>query len=86
MWHFLPYLKPMAKELLNNHNVFSFGEVPQDTWIITPRERVETLMKRVKFWREELRASEEDCRGWLVKIGYPDYLINSNLANAYRAD
>ena len=45
------YVKP---EALRGRRVpnFWFGQVPQDTWIIMPRERVETLMKRVPVWKE----------------------------------
>ncbi|MEM6987214.1 MAG: phosphoribosyltransferase family protein, partial [Pseudomonadota bacterium] len=44
------YMKPAA--LQNLQATFWFGETPQDTWIITPREQVETLSKRVPVWRE----------------------------------
>jgi hypoxanthine phosphoribosyltransferase len=50
------------------------GVAPQDTWIITPRERVETMMKRVPFWASA-GATEADCRAMLETIGYPEYLI-----------
>lgn len=84
VWHFLPYLKPAAEELFGGGDrVFSFGEVPQGTWVITPRERVETLVKRVKVWRDDCGASEDQCRINLQQIGYPEYLINSNLPLAY---
>ena len=45
-----PYLK--STEVINTMEVIYFGLVPKDTWIITPREKVETLVKRVPFWRE----------------------------------
>jgi len=57
-------------------DVIAFGIVPQDTWIITPRERIETMMKRVPFWLER-GLSKTGCRENLIRIGYPDYLIEN---------
>jgi len=63
------YMKPMAMRVCPAD--FYFGEVPQDTWIITPRECVETLVKRVPVWRER-GAGRAECRRRLVEIiGYP---------------
>lgn len=56
-------------------DTITFGIVPQDTWIITPRERVETMMKRVPYWAEK-GASKTECTENLRRIGYPDYLID----------
>jgi hypoxanthine phosphoribosyltransferase len=71
------YLKPAAKALCGVD--FYFGETPQDTWVITPRERVETLVKRVPIWRER-GASEQECRRRLVDIiGYPPRLVDQYL-------
>jgi hypoxanthine phosphoribosyltransferase len=75
-----PYLK--SKGILNEMPVISFGTVPKDTWIITPRERVETLIKRVPYWRQK-GASLADCEANLGAIGYPDYLIELYLTAAY---
>ena len=62
------YMKPQAKRLCPVD--FSFGEVAQDTWIITPREQVEMLVQRVPLWRQR-GASEKECRRRLVElIGY----------------
>ncbi|MEH6516060.1 MAG: hypothetical protein V7742_05210 [Halioglobus sp.] len=67
------YMKPAAKE--NCCADFYFGETPQDTWIITPRERVETLVKRVPVWKER-GASLAECQRRLVDvIGYPPSLV-----------
>jgi hypothetical protein len=55
--------------------VITFANIPHDTWIITPRERVETMVKRVPFWAGH-GASRENCIDYLEKIGYPDYLID----------
>jgi len=75
------YTKPAAKKA--RPATFSFGEVPQDTWIITPRERVETLMKRVPVWKER-GTSMEECRRRLVElIGYPAGLVSFYLPLAY---
>jgi len=79
----MPYFKPDAVRLLDGTRVISFGVSPQDTWIITPRERVETFIKRVPYWRDELGASMEDCRQALIKIGYSNDLINRYLPYAY---
>lgn len=77
------YSKPAAK--LVRPPTFSFGEVPQDTWIITPRERVETLMKRVPLWQRR-GASYEECQRRLVQlIGYPVELVDYYLPIAYNA-
>jgi hypoxanthine phosphoribosyltransferase len=71
------YMKPAAKE--NCCADFYFGETRQDTWIITPRERVETLVKRVPVWKER-GASEAECRRRLVDIiGYPPSLVEDYL-------
>jgi hypoxanthine phosphoribosyltransferase len=77
-----PYLK--NTKLMSEMDVISFGIVPPDTWIITPRERVETLIKRVPYWRER-GASLEDCEANLIAIGYPKYLLDAYLELAYRA-
>jgi len=63
------YMKPMAMRTCPVD--FYFGAVQQDTWIITPREYVETMVKRVPVWRER-GASRDECRRRLVDIiGYP---------------
>ncbi len=63
------YMKPQAMALCPAD--FYFGEVAQDCWIITPREAVETLVKRVPVWRER-GADAAECRRRLVDIiGYP---------------
>lgn len=75
------YTKPAARKA--RPATFAFGEVPQHTWIITPRERVETLMKRVPLWKER-GASLEECRRRLVDlIGYPRDLVAYYLPIAY---
>jgi hypoxanthine-guanine phosphoribosyltransferase len=75
-----PYLKNTS--LMSEMDVISFGVVPPDTWIITPRERVETLIKRVPYWRER-GASLADCDANLTAIGYPRYLIEQYLELAF---
>jgi hypoxanthine phosphoribosyltransferase len=77
-----PYLK--NKGIAAEMPVISFGHVPKDTWIITPRERVETLVKRVPYWRGR-GASLADCEANLLAIGYPPYLIAQYLPAAYAA-
>jgi hypothetical protein len=75
------YTKPAARALCPP--TFWFGETPQDTWIITPRERVETLMKRAPVWKER-GASIQECRRRLVDlIGYPAALVDYYLPKAY---
>lgn len=59
----------------NVMNVIYYGHVPKDTWIITPREKVETLIKRVPYWRDH-GATLQQCEASLRKIGYPDYLVD----------
>ena len=75
-----PYLK--SRHLIDEMPVIHFGVVPKNTWIITPRERVETLIKRVPYWRER-GATLSDCRENLIAIGYPEYLIDLYLLAAY---
>ncbi len=75
-----PYLK--SKGVTSDMKVISFGEVPPDTWIITPRERVETLIKRVPHWREN-GATLAACRDNLDAIGYPRYLVDLYLPTVY---
>lgn len=68
------YMKPMAIEKCPAD--FAFGQVHQDTWIITPREMVETLVKRVPVWRER-GADQRECYRRLVDIiGYPPSLAD----------
>jgi hypoxanthine phosphoribosyltransferase len=66
----------------NDMDVIYFGNVPKDTWIITPREKVETLIKRVPYWRNA-GASIKECEENLQRIGYPDYLIDIYLRPTY---
>ncbi len=75
-----PYLK--SRDLMDHMPVIYFGYVPKDTWIITPRERVETLIKRVPHWRDQ-GATMADCESNLVAVGYPHYLIDLYLAAAF---
>ncbi len=58
-----------------NMDVIAFGVVPQDTWIITPRERIETMMKRVPYWATQ-GQSKDACHNNLWNIGYPKYLLD----------
>jgi hypoxanthine phosphoribosyltransferase len=75
------YMKPRAMEVCGAD--FYFGETPQHTWIITPRERVETLMKRVPLWKQR-GASIEECRRRLVDlIGYSEHEVDYYLGKAY---
>lgn len=69
-----PYRK--SASVLDDLTTLTFGVVPQDTWVITPRERVETMMKRVPFWAAR-GASAGDCQRYLREIGYPEYLIDA---------
>ncbi len=76
------YTKPAAQK--TSPIDFCFGETPQDTWIITPRERVETLVKRVPFWKQN-GASEQECRHRLIKlIGYPAEIVEYYLPLIYK--
>jgi hypoxanthine phosphoribosyltransferase len=75
------YMKPVAMKTCAAD--FWFGETPQHTWIITPRERVETIVKRVPVWKER-GASEQECRRRLVElIGFPVELVDYYLPRAY---
>lgn len=75
------YMKPAAKETCCAD--FYFGETPQDTWIITPRERVETLVKRVPVWKQR-GASEAECRRRLIDIiGYPAAVVEQYLPGVF---
>ncbi len=78
------YMKPMAMRTCPAD--FFFGEVPQDTWIITPRECVETMVKRVPVWRER-GADQRECQRRLVDIiGYPPALAAYYLEKLFAAD
>ncbi|MFN8375070.1 MAG: phosphoribosyltransferase [Anaerolineae bacterium] len=68
-----PYRKSASS--ITAAECITFGTVPHDTWIITPRERVETMIKRVPYWAGQ-GASREECIDNLRKIGYHDYLIS----------
>ncbi len=75
------YMKPMA--IAKCPADFSFGVVEQDTWIITPREMVETLVKRVPLWRER-GADRRECQRRLVDIiGYPPRLADYYLKRIF---
>lgn len=76
------YMKPQALEVFPVD--FHFGEVAQDCWIITPREYVETLVKRVPVWIER-GADQAECRRRLVDIiGYPPQLADNYLPGLFR--
>ena len=75
------YMKPAAMNLCPAD--FFFGETPQDTWIITPRERVETIIKRVPVWKQR-GADQAECYRRLVDIiGYPGELVDYYLPRAF---
>jgi hypoxanthine phosphoribosyltransferase len=79
--HLVLYMKPAATRTCCAD--FYFGETAQDAWIITPRERVETLVKRVPVWKDR-GASQAECRRRLVDlIGYPDALVDYYLPDVY---
>jgi len=76
------YSKPAAQRA--SPIDFCFGHTPQDTWIITPRERVETLVKRVPHWKA-LGACEAECGRRLVElIGYPAEIVEYYLPLVYK--
>lgn len=75
------YMKPLAIEKCPVD--FFFGTVAQDTWIITPREYIETLARRVPVWKTR-GASLAECRRRLVDlIGYPAALVEYYLEAVY---
>lgn len=77
------YMKPQA--MAASPVDFHFGEVEQHTWIITPRELVETLAKRVPVWRER-GADQAECRRRLVElIGYPAAVADRYLPPVFSA-
>jgi hypoxanthine phosphoribosyltransferase len=75
-----PYLKSTLAA--DEMDVISYGRVPKDTWIITPREKIETLIKRVPHWRNN-GASLKTCEDNLLKIGYPRYILDIYLRATY---
>ena len=76
------YMKPQAMNLCPAD--FFFGEVDQDTWIITPREAVETLAKRVPVWKER-GADQAECYRRLVElIGYPPSVVEYYLEKIFK--
>lgn len=75
-----PYLKSAISA--EDMSVISYGNVPKDTWIIMPREKVETLIKRVPHWRDN-GASLKACEENLIRIGYPRYLVDVYLRATY---
>ena len=76
-----PYRKSRAA-IIEGTETLIFGTIPHDTWVITPRERVETMVKRVPFWASQ-GASKEDCIANLRAIGYPNYLIDQWFDSAW---
>ncbi|MCZ7544130.1 MAG: phosphoribosyltransferase family protein [Anaerolineae bacterium] len=75
-----PFLK--SRDVISAMAVISYGQVPKDTWIIMPREKVETLVKRVPYWRDN-GATFDVCQENLRRIGYPQYLLDIYLRAAY---
>ncbi len=75
-----PYLKSAISS--DDMQVISYGNVPKDTWIIMPREKIETLVKRVPFWRDN-GASLQACEDNLLRIGYPRYILDIYLRATY---
>ena len=75
------YMKPMAIAACPAD--FSFGTVDQDTWIITPRDTVETMVKRVPVWIER-GANQRECQRRLVDIiGYSPELAEYYLKQIF---
>jgi hypoxanthine phosphoribosyltransferase len=68
------YMKPQAMKACPAN--FFFGTVPQDTWIITPREYVETMAKRVPVWRGRGANAQECYRRLVDIIGYPTPIVD----------
>lgn len=75
-----PYRK--SHSALHDMPLITFGVVPQDTWVITPRERIETMFKRVPFWAAQ-GADEATCRDSLIRIGYAEHLIKDWFPTAW---
>lgn len=75
-----PYRKSAAAT--DQMDAITFGLVPKDTWVITPRERVETMVKRVPFWAQN-GADKATCITNLRHIGYPQYLIDDWFETAW---
>lgn len=71
-----------STNITDKMEVIYYGRVPKDTWIITPREKVETLVKRVPHWRNN-GATIKTCEENLRKIGYPEYLVDIYLRPTY---
>ena len=68
-----PYRKSAAAT--DTMEAITFGLIPHDTWVITPRERVETMVKRVPFWVKN-GADRATCITNLRRIGYPQYILD----------
>jgi hypoxanthine phosphoribosyltransferase len=67
-----PFIKTSAA--IDSMPIIACATVPADTWIITPRERIETIMKRIPYWRSK-GLTRPQCERNLRRIGYPDYLL-----------
>lgn len=76
------YMKPHAKAACPAD--FYFGELAQDTWLITPRDRVETLAKRVPVWKQRGASLAECKRRLITLIGYPPRLVDSYLETVFQ--
>ena len=78
------FMKPRAKTVYPAD--FCFGELAQDTWIITPREYVETMAKRIPVWKQR-GATQAECERRLVDlIGYPPHLVDTYLETLFEQD
>lgn len=71
-----------SANIISEMEAIWYGRVPKDTWIITPREKVETLIKRVPYWRDN-GATIQTCEANLRLIGYPPYLVDIYLRPTY---
>ena len=75
------FMKPKAKTAYAAD--FCFGELAQDTWIITPREYVETMAKRIPVWKQR-GATQAECERRLVDlIGYPPHVVDTYLETLF---
>lgn len=68
-----PFIKKRREEI--TQDIIYFGEVPSDTWIITPRERDETLKDRLLEWHIKSGIPLEECKNTFIRIGYDPLLL-----------
>lgn len=72
------YSTEEARDRFKGETFIYYSQTPEDTWIITPRERVETIVKLVPEWLKAGLSFDQIYRRFIL-IGYPQMLLDMYL-------